>query len=359
MQSKDKINPSKLEKIATFNPNSVGLLNGNLYGLPFTYEESDIIVIPVPWEVTVSYQAGTAKAPQAILDASSQLDLYDFDVPDFWKKGIYMLPISEYWQQKNETLRQQAKRYIDFLENGGNVEDNAKMKAILEAINKVNFELKEFVKQNAQKILNDNKLAIVLGGEHSVPLGLLEALAEKHESFGMLQIDAHADLHEAFEGFKLSHASIMHNALKIEQLSKIVSVGIRDICHAEIEVIKQSENRIKAFFDDEIKEQVQIKQIETWHSLCEKIVEQLPQKLYISFDIDGLDPKLCPNTGTPVSGGLSFHEATYLIKQVVKSGREIIGFDLCETGFSKNTDWDANVGARVLYKLAALSSFKK
>lgn len=355
MQSKKQ---SKLEKIASFNPSSVGLLNGNLYGLPFTYEECEIIVIPVPWEVTVSYQAGTAKAPQAILDASPQLDLYDFDVPDFWKKGIYMLPISEYWLQKNEILRQQAKSYIDFLENGGNIVEDENMKTVLQQINQATFELKEFVKQEAQKALNDDKLVCVLGGEHSVPLGLLEALAEKHESFGLLQIDAHADLHEAFEGFKLSHASIMHNALKIKQLCKLVSVGVRDICHAEIEVIEQSENRIKAFFDYEIKEQVQLKQTETWHSLCEKIVAELPQKVYISFDIDGLDPKLCPNTGTPVLGGLSFHEATYLIKQVAKSGRQVIGFDLCEVGFSADTDWDANVGARVLYKMAALASLK-
>ena len=353
MQSKKQ---SKLQKIAQFNLNSVGLLNGNLYGLPFTYEESDIVVIPVPWEVTVSYQAGTAKAPQAILDASPQLDLYDFDAPDFWKKGIFMLPISEFWLQKNENLRQKAKNYIDFLENGGNINENEAMQKVLQKINEASFELKEFVKQKAQKALNDNKLVAVLGGEHSVPLGLLEALAEKYDSFGILQIDAHADLHNSFEGFKFSHASIMHNALKMKQLSKIVSVGIRDISHAEIEVIKHSKNRIKAFFDTEIKEKVQIRQTETWHFLCEKIVEELPKNVYISFDIDGLDPKLCPHTGTPVLGGLSFHEAAYLIKQVVKSGRKIIGFDLCEVGFSENTDWDANVGARVLYKLGALAT---
>ena len=89
----------------------------------------------------------------------------------------------------------------------------------------------------------------------------------------------------------------------------------------------------------------------TWDSICREMIQELPDKVYISFDIDGLDPKLCPNTGTPVPGGFSFQQAMYLIRKVVESGREIIGFDLCEVAPGDEGDWDANVGARVLYRL--------
>ena len=161
-------------------------------------------------------------------------------------------------------------------------------------------------------------------------------------------------------GFNYSHASIMHNALQNKAVSKLVMVGIRDICEAEVAYINGLPDRIACFYDWDIKEKVEIERSTTWAAMCDQIIAALPQRVYISFDIDGLKPNLCPNTGTPVHGGFELYEAFYLLKKLVHSGRQIIGFDLCEV--SPNTqneedEWDANVGARVLYKLINLSIF--
>ncbi|PIZ06753.1 MAG: agmatinase, partial [Flavobacteriales bacterium CG_4_10_14_0_8_um_filter_32_5] len=186
----------------------------------------------------------------------------------------------------------------------------------------------------------------VLGGDHNSPLGLIQALAEKHTNFGILQIDAHADLRIAFEGFEFSHASIAYNALKLKQISKLVQVGIRDICQEEIDYISNSKGKIKTFFDWDIKQQ----QFEgkTWATICDEIIAELPENIYITYDIDALDPKLCPNTGTPVPGGFEYDQVNYLINKITESKKKIIGFDLNEVG---NNEWDANVGARILFKL--------
>lgn len=348
---------TKKEKIAQFDPNKYGIRNEQLFGLPFNYKESDIIILPVPWDVTTSYQAGTSQAPKAILNASPQLDLYDPDFEDAWKMGIFMQKISEQWLQINHNLRKQATTYIDFLENGGEIAHFSSMQVILQHINEHCERLKNWVTQQSRQILADGKLLGILGGEHSVPLGAIKALCEKYPSFGILQIDAHADLRPNYEGFIHSHASIFYNALKQPQIEKLIAVGVRDICEAEVNFAKQSRGRVEIFYDWDIKEQIHIRQQQTWAAFCTNIVSKLPQKVYISFDIDGLDPKLCPNTGTAVAGGLQLYEAFFLIKTVVESGREIIGFDLCEVApnlQNPNDEWDANVGARVLYKLAIL-----
>jgi len=189
----------------------------------------------------------------------------------------------------------------------------------------------------------------IIGGDHSVPLGFLKALAEKHSDFGILQIDAHHDLRNSYEGFTFSHASIFNNALEIQNISKLVQVGIRDYCDEEVEKVSDEGDRISVFYDQQLKENRFCGL--NWNLQCEKIIKELPEKVYISFDIDGLDPKLCPNTGTAVPGGLEFSETIFLLKKLVESGRKIIGFDLCEVG---NNEWDASVGARVLFKLCNL-----
>jgi agmatinase len=191
-------------------------------------------------------------------------------------------------------------------------------------------------------------MVAMVGGEHSVPLGYIRALSEQHERFGILQIDAHADLRKSYEGFTYSHASIMYNVLKLPAVGRLVQVGIRDYSHDEVNLMKRAMGRVIAFLDEDIKERLY--NGKTWDSICDEIVGQLPKEVYISFDIDGLDPKLCPHTGTPVAGGLEFHQAVHLIKKVALSGRIIIGFDLCEVA-GGDDDWDANVGARILFHL--------
>lgn len=338
---------SKEEKIKNFDPNGLAFGN-NLYGLPFDEEESDIIVVAVPWEVTVSYRAGTARAPKAIREASKQVDLFDADVPEAWKRGIFMKKADKKISRQSEELRKLTEKYLEILEEG---DRDKKLYKLRNEINEGGAWLKERVKTEMLSVLDQNKLPVLLGGDHSTPLGFLEALAEKYSSFGILQIDAHCDLRNAYEDLEYSHASIMFNALKIPQVSKLVQVGIRDWCDEEIEVIQSSRNRVQVFFDAAMKRKM-FDGI-NWKMICDEIVVALPQQVYISFDIDGLDPKLCPSTGTPVPGGLEFEQAIYLIRRVVESGRKIIGGDLNEVVPGLD-DWDANVAARLLYKMCNL-----
>jgi agmatinase len=227
---------------------------------------------------------------------------------------------------------------------------NERWKNELHKLNEACESLKKYVYETSKSYHQKGKLIGLVGGEHSVPLGYLEAIAEKYADFGILQIDAHMDLRKAYEGFTYSHASICYNASKIKSISKIIQVGIRDYCQEEMDFVKNSNHRIEVFYDYEISNL--LFNGTTFHEICKTIVQKLPENVYISFDIDGLDPSLCPNTGTPVPGGLNFNQALYLIKHVVDSGKKIIGFDLCEV--NGNNEWDGNVGARLLYRLSNL-----
>lgn len=342
MVSKDNI-------IQTFNPSGVGIDNGNLFGFPFDDEMADIIILSVPWDVTVSYRAGTAFGPQAILTASPQLDFYDFDYPDGWKQGIFMPEIPNWILQKNQELRTQSAQIIEYVEQGNSLDLNVELLQILDKINQECRTINHWLFETAKLNLNRGKKVAVMGGDHSVPLGYIQALADRYSNFGILQIDAHADLRKAYEGFEFSHASIMHNVLKLPQVSKLVQVGVRDICQDEVVVINAWGDRISTYYDSMLKQQRYAGV--SWLLLCQQMVEQLPQQVYVSFDVDGLDPKLCPHTGTPVPGGLELEEAFFLLRHLVQSGRQIIGFDLCEVG---NDTWDGNVGARIVYKLCNL-----
>ncbi|MEI8279174.1 MAG: agmatinase family protein [Bacteroidota bacterium] len=338
--------------LSKFDPNSVGLKSNNIFGLPFNEEESQLVLLPVPWEVTVSYRPGTARGPENIFDASMQVDLFDPDVTDGWKKGFYMLPIDRNIRKKSDYLRQCAELIISHLVDGGDVADNDQLSEKLKEVNEGGTMLYNWVHEMTLNMLRKGKKVGLIGGDHSTPLGFIKALSEVHNDFGILQIDAHADLRESYEGFTYSHASIMYNVLKqVPQISKLVQVGIRDYCDDELMLIQQNPDRIATFFDKEIKAQ----QYEgaNWKKICDDIISELPQKVYISFDIDGLDPKLCPNTGTPVPGGFEVEQIFYLFKQLRASGKELIGFDLNEVSCGEHSGdgIDGIVGARILYKL--------
>ncbi len=339
---------TKEEIIASFDPNGPASSN-NLFGLPFDVETSELVIIPVPWEVTVSYSAGTAEGPQAILEASTQVDLFLKDIPNAWQMGISLLPIDDKLKEENSKYRDMAAKYISWLET--NEEDwiTDELKVVPKAVDEVAEKLAIFIKNKALHLHNQGKMVALLGGDHSTPLGLIKAMAELYPSFGILQIDAHADLREAYENFTYSHASIMYNALKVKNVTRLVQVGIRDFCEEEMAYIEKSNGRVITFFDEDIKSE--LAEGKTWQQKCNEIIEALPEYVYVSFDIDGLDPKLCPNTGTPVPGGFEFAEVVYLLKALVKSGRKIISFDLNEVAPGDN-EWDANVGARLLYQMA-------
>lgn len=335
-----------------FDSNSVGNPNNNIFGLPFGEEDARLVILPVPWEVTVSYNAGTARAPDHIFKASLQVDLFDPDIKDGWKQGYYMRPSDKKVLMKSDYLRKEAELYINYISHGEKVEDNKFMRKTLREINEGSSFLNNWVYEQTSQLINKGKLVGLLGGDHSTPLGYFKAIAEKYGDFGILQIDAHCDLRDGYEGFKYSHASVMFNALaEIPGLSKLVQLGVRDYCEEEYDFLQKNANRAVCFFDKDIKERIYEGQL--WKDIVDEIVALLPQKVFISFDIDGLDPKLCPHTGTPVQGGFETEQVFYLFKRLIASGRHIVGFDLNEVGVSHD-EWDENVGARVLFKLCNL-----
>ncbi len=335
--------------LSLFDSNAVGNPNNNIFSLPFPEEDARLVIIPVPWEVTVSYSAGTARAPDHILNASLQVDLFDSDYPNAWKKGFYLRPCDKKVMMKSDYLRKEAELYINYIAQDEIVSENKFMCKTLKEINEGSNFLNAWVYEQTRELMNRGKLVGLLGGDHSTPLGFYKAIAEKYEDFGILHIDAHCDLRNNYEGFKYSHASIMYNALEeIEQLKKLVQVGVRDFCDEEFDYMIKSEKRIITYFDKDIKERQYEGQ--NWQTIADEIINHLPQNVFISFDIDGLDPKLCPHTGTPVQGGFETEQIFYLFKRLMQSGRKLIGFDLVEVGVS-HSEWDENVGARCLFKL--------
>lgn len=344
---------TKQQKIASFDPSQPGLSDASIFGLPFTAEESEIIIIPVPWEVTVSYGAGASEGPEAILEASFQVDLHHQEFPELWKLGIYLDLSTEtaQWADDSSRFKAMAQPIIQALESGEVIAENKSLKRDLETINSVCHELNEAVKARTLYWLAKGKKVVLLGGDHSTPLGYYQALATVHSDFGILHLDAHMDMRIAYEGFEYSHASIMYNALQIPQISKIVQVGIRDFCEQEVEVVMAEENRVHVHTDNDLKAET-YKGI-TWDEQCDAIIKALPQKVTVSFDIDGMYSWYCPNTGTPVPGGFSFEQATYLLNKLADSEKEIIGFDLVEVAPGED-DWDGNVGARMLYHLCGV-----
>jgi agmatinase len=335
-----------------FDPNSAGNPNNNVFGLPFSEADARLVILPVPWEVTVSFGSGTARSAEQIMRASLQVDLFDPDFPEGWKEGFYLRGADQKILLKSDYLRKEAELYIDYISKGDVVEDNQFMTRTLKEVNEGSHFLNHWVYQQTKALLDKDKLVALLGGDHSTPLGFYKAAGEKWGDFGILQIDAHCDLRESYEGFEYSHASIMYNALKeVPQLKKLVQVGIRDYSQGEAEHIEQNKDRITTYFARDIR--ARQFEGETFRHIADEIISRLPDNVFISFDIDGLDPKLCPNTGTPVQGGFETDEVFYIFDKLHKSGKRIIGFDLCEVSWSE-TGWDANVGARILFKLCNL-----
>ena len=339
--------------LSHFDANGASNPKNNIFGLPFLEEDARLVILPVPWEVTVSYGAGTSRAAEHIFHASMQVDLFDAETNDAWKQGFFMRMPDKKILMKSDYLRKEAELYINYTSKGEILEKNSFMCKSLKEINEGSANLNKWVYDQTKALLDQGKLVALLGGDHSTPLGYFKAIAEKHGDFGILQIDAHCDLRKKYEDFLYSHASVMYNALQeIPELKRLVQVGVRDYCQEEWDYIRNSNYQVITYFDKDIKERSYEGQ--SWRQIADEIVSHLPDKVYISFDVDGLDPKLCPNTGTPVQGGFESEQIFYLIKKIIKSGRQFIGFDLDEIGVGGDTDWDANVGAHILWKLCNL-----
>ena len=320
----------------------------SLFGVNTSYEESSLIIIPVPWEVTTSYGSGASKGPEAILKASPQLDLYTYDkAQQHKKKPLHLLPINEKLKALNSNLKVKAQKIIQ--QHDLNLKLSNDLLKILDEVNQGCEQMNDYVYETSNKILNDKKIAGVIGGDHSSPYGLIKTLSEQHKEYCVLHIDAHLDLREGYQGFKYSHASIMNNILKLPNPPQdIISVAIRDYCQEELQIV---ENKNLSLFSDE---QIQSELLtgSSFKSIIQRVINKIKHPLYISFDIDGLEPRFCPNTGTPVPGGLNFTQALFLLNEVGQTN-SVIGFDLCEVAPSKSNDdeWDGNVGSRILFNL--------
>jgi len=348
----------------TFDPDGVGIHNGNYFGMPFGADGAALVLLSVPWDVTSSYGGGASLAPAAIIEASSQLDFHDPWAAGEWRRGIATLPVDGATLEHSVRLRADAREIIEAQERGLDPQADPALARKLKDINAASAELNAAVEVAAAEWLAQGKVVGLVGGDHSTPQGLIAAVARREGQVGVLHLDAHCDLRAAYEGFECSHASVMYNALRdAEGIERLVQVGVRDFSEAEARYAAQHP-KIVQFTGAELA--AGRFRGETWDAQCERIVAALPQKVYVSFDIDFLSPDLCPGTGTPVPGGASFDEAAWLLKKVVDSGRRIVGFDLCEVAPSvppasvtanggvlsdAETSWDANVGARVLFKL--------
>jgi agmatinase len=332
-----------------FDPNAPAAPGSGIFGLPHAEADALVVLLPVPWEATTSYGGGAADGPRAILEASMQVDLYDLDVEKPYEAGVHMLPEAEAIIARNGQGKAAAAPVI---EAGGAGDDPALLEA-LARVNTLSDEVNAWVSRETKRLLDAGKIVGVVGGDHSVPFGALQALAQTKKRFGVLHFDAHSDTRDAYEGFTHSHASIMRNVLdRIPQVDKLVQVGIRDVCEDEIAYCRAQGKRVRTFTDRD----AAIRKLsgEPFVALAKEIAAELPDDVWVSFDIDGLDPRFCPHTGTPVPGGLDVHEVICVLREVVRAGRRIVGFDLNEVApnaHDPEDQWDGNVGARMLYKL--------
>jgi len=313
-----------------FDPDAAAPKKSGIYGLPFSPREAHVVIIPVPFEATTSYGGGTARGPGVVMEASKQVDLFDHEMGRPYEAGIAMLNVPGKIVAWNSQAKKLGRKNV-------------------RAVNKISASVNDWVYAQTNALLDDGKMPVVLGGDHSVPFGAIRAYAEHHPGLGILHLDAHADLRDAYEGFAWSHASIFHNVMtKIDGVAKLVQVGVRDIGTAEMRMIDDSNGRIVTFFDDVLAQRKE--RGSPFAELADEIIAQLPADVYLSWDIDGLDPTLCPGTGTPVPGGLSWNEAIGLLRAIRRAKKRIVGFDLCEVAPGM-TEWDANVAARLLYKM--------
>ncbi len=310
-------------------PDAPATKNSGIYGLPFTADEAKVVIIPVPYEATTSYGGGTSRGPAAIFAASKQVDLFDHETGRPYEAGIAMLPIPRKIVGWNAKAKKLGRKNVA-------------------AVNKISDSVNQWVYGQTRALLQQDKMPVVLGGDHSVPFGAIRAHVEQYPGLGILHLDAHADLRDAYEGFTWSHASIFHNVMSRLPVRKLVQVGLRDLGAGEMGMIEDSDGRIVASFDADMAARKE--EGTPFAEIADEIVAVLPNDVYLSWDIDGLDPTLCPGTGTPVPGGLSWNEAIGLLRAIRRARKRIIGLDLCEVAPGQ-TEWDANVGARLLYKM--------
>lgn len=323
--------------------------NDALFGLPHTREEASVVVTPVPFDATASYRPGSAKGPDAIREASAQIDLLDPYFGEVYRAGIFMEGTTDWMPDVAKRARELA---LPIIEAGGPTRETL---SAHEELERLCAEVEGVVYHAVTRTLEEGKTPVVLGGDHAVALGSMIATVEwaqrTHDinQVGVLQLDAHRDLRDAYLGMTRSHASVMFNALvRLPAITRLVQVGIRDTGVNETAYAESLGERVSTFRAADIHRRLD--EGEKFSALAHEIVDQLPHHVYVTFDIDALDPPNCPNTGTPVPGGLSYDRAMRLLKALADSGKHVLGADLVEVAPGRD-EWDANVGMRALYSL--------
>lgn len=269
-------------------------------GIPQKYavlETSKIVLIPVPYDGTSTWQKGADKGPEAFLDASENMELYDIETQtEVYKQGVYLADA---------------------------ITENSSPEAMVDAVHKTT---KEYIKRN--------KFVTLFGGEHSISIGSIRAFSECFDNLTVLHIDAHADLRKEYEGSKCNHACAVYEA---SQTTNLVQVGIRSMDVSETTVMDEE----KVFFaHDMVKD-------EYWE---DKVIEALGDNVFITFDLDALDPSILPSTGTPEPGGLLWYETLDFLKQVFEE-KNVVGFDIVELCPNEHDGASDFLAAKLYYKM--------
>ncbi|MEM7755237.1 MAG: arginase family protein [Planctomycetota bacterium] len=311
-------------------------------------ENARVVLIPVPFDATCSSRPGARHGPRAIVEGSVFLDVCDAVFGRFDGFGVH-LEEAPGWV---ESISNETRSLVEpLLARGAGPEDRDRVLGIDAAC----AEVQDHVYARCRAALDEGAVPGVVGGEHGVSFGAIRASADEGP-VGVLHIDAHFDLRERYLGVEYSHASVMRNVIdRLPTVERLVSVGIRDWSPEEQGLVERVSPRIAWLRDDDIARRTLSG--EPWSAVCDEVVALLPDRVYVSFDIDGLEPGLCPNTGTPVPGGLTFGQASVLLETLAASGKTVIGFDLVEVAPRPGIDLvaertlDGVVGARVLQKL--------
>jgi agmatinase len=343
---------------SAFDPSAAAAADSGLFGLPHGRDEAAVHVLPAPFDATASYRKGAWKGPAAVLRASRQVDLFDLEHGRPYEAGIWMAPDED---GAIEGLNARASALADaVIASGGEVAGDARLESALAQVDALGARVNELVRARTLEVYERGALPALVGGDHSTPFGAIQVAAERHPGLGLLHFDAHADLRVAYEGFAWSHASIMDNVLRhIDGVARIVQIGVRDLCEEERDAIDGSGGRVRTLYDRDW-QRAKLERSDL-RALVRAHLAHLPREVWLSFDIDGLDPVLCPNTGTPVPGGLAWGETMLWLEELAASGRRVVGLDLNEVNpgpawepaHARDDAWDAIVGARLLYRLIA------
>ena len=328
-------------------------IRGQLFGIPTPIEKAQLILIPAPWAVSLDHPP-TVLGPETILRTSYKIGCYQPLYPQAKKLKMAMLPIPHGWKLKSHQLSNSVKTYLQARQAGSKIIN----KPLTTRVDQYTLAFKERIKNKALMYMTQqNKMVGLLGGEQICALGLIQACAEQYKNFGILHIDAHPDLQKNYQGFHYTHRSLIYHTLQIPQNKSIVQLGLRDYTEEEANAIQKNPQKITTFPYETL--QQALYKGTTWHQICEEIIAKLPNKIYLSFDIDALDPKLCPTTAQPVPGGLNVNQILYLLQHIVKAGKTIIAFDLSEVAFNGETEWDALVASHLLHRIGILMAISQ